>query len=85
MEEPTPLEFLTAIYRDENVPLPVRMRAAVEAAPYVHPKLSVSTNLTPEDFASRLERAIARSGVRLIEHDASEGQPEGSAQGQTSR
>ena len=39
------------------------MRAAIEAAPYFHPKLAVNANLNGgNDFATRLERAIARSG-----------------------
>jgi hypothetical protein len=41
------------------------MRAAIEAAPYIHPKLSATAVLTPEDFATRLERAILRSGVKM--------------------
>jgi hypothetical protein len=62
---------------NEALPLTVRMRAATEAAPYVHPKLS-ATAVFPagEDFATRLERAIARSGGKLIEHrqaDTAEG------------
>jgi hypothetical protein len=65
MDRPTPVEFLTAIYCDENVPLPVRMRAAIECAPYVHPKLSATAVMSSEDFGDRLERAILRSlGVR---------------------
>jgi hypothetical protein len=63
----TSLDFLRTIYLDENVPLSVRMRAAIEAAPYEHPRLAVTANLTSDDFAARLERAITRSGVKLIE------------------
>ena len=64
------LVFLQAIYRSANVPLPVRMRAAIEALPFESPKLSATALLTGDDFAARLERAIARSGAgaRLIEH-----------------
>jgi hypothetical protein len=39
----------------------------VAAAPYYHPKLSATATISVEDFASRLERAIMRSG-KLIEH-----------------
>ena len=60
-----PLDFLRAIYLDESVPLSVRMRAAIEAAPYVHPKLS-ATALIGDDFADRLERAILRSNGKVI-------------------
>jgi len=57
----TPLDFLKAVYSNNLLPLSVRMRAAVEAAPYVHPKLAVVGTVTSEDFASRLERAVLRS------------------------
>jgi hypothetical protein len=61
MNEPTPLDFLKAVYLNEGLPLSVRMKAAIEAAPYVHPKLSATAVLTSEDFGDRLERAILRS------------------------
>lgn len=58
----SPLDFLTAIYRDSRQPISRRLRAAIEAAPYFHPKLSATAVLRGDDFAARLERAIARSG-----------------------
>jgi hypothetical protein len=58
------LGFLQAIYKSRLVPLSVRMRAAVEALPFESPKLSATAVLTSEDFADRLEQAIARSGVK---------------------
>ena len=64
------LAFLQAIYRDQHVPLAVRMRAAIEALPFESPKLSATTVFPAgEDFAARLERAIFRSGAepKLIE------------------
>lgn len=69
MEDASPLDFLKAVYRDPRQPINRRLRAAIEAAPYLHPKLSATAVLTREDFAERLERAIARSGVapKLIE------------------
>ena len=62
-----PVEFLQAIYRDHRQPMNRRMRAAIEAAPYVHPKLAATVLLNGEDFAQRLDKAIARSHGRLIE------------------
>jgi hypothetical protein len=47
--------------------LAVRRRAAIEALPFESPKLSAMAVLPAGDFADRLERAIARSGVKLIE------------------
>jgi len=52
------------------LPLPVRLRAAIEAAPYEHPKLTAVAvgHLTGEDFYNRLERAIeAGNRAKLIE------------------
>jgi hypothetical protein len=66
----TSLEFLQAVYLNEQLPLSVRLRAAVEAAPYEHPKLTaVSVGYhTNETFADRLELAIERSNrAKLIE------------------
>lgn len=54
--DPTPLEFLQAIYTNEGVPLPVRMRAAIEAAPYCHPKLQVSASLDGRGFAEHMKQ-----------------------------
>jgi hypothetical protein len=70
----TPLDFLTAVYTNADLPLSVRLRAAIEAAPYIHPKLSATAYVPMgEGFAKRLERAIERSreGPKLIEHAAS--------------
>jgi hypothetical protein len=67
----SPLDFLCAIFCDARQPMHRRLRAAIEAAPYVHSKLSAVAvgHMSGEDFASRLERAIERSRVRpkLIE------------------
>jgi hypothetical protein len=66
MDEPTPLDFLRAVYLNPELPLSVRMKAAIEAAPYCHPKLSATAVIDPTEFADRLEKAIVRSGMRLI-------------------
>jgi hypothetical protein len=70
MSRPTSLEFLQAVYLNEQLPLSVRMRAAIESLPYEQPKLSAVAvgHLTGEDFYARLEQAIERSGrAKLIE------------------
>jgi hypothetical protein len=77
VSEVSPLEFLEAVFNNENLPLSVRMRAAIEAAPYRHSKLSTTANFHIDgtrSFAEALERAIARSRApvpqpALIEHE----------------
>jgi hypothetical protein len=74
----TPLDFLEAVYRNPDLPLGTRLRAAIEAAPYKHPKLSATAIATMDgqSFADALERAIERSkrpallnGPTTIEHE----------------
>jgi hypothetical protein len=61
----TSLEFLQAVVRNNDLPLSVRMRAASIAIQYETPK-PVQT-LAFFDIGDRLDRAIAASGVRMIE------------------
>lgn len=61
----TPLEFLQAVYEDDRLPLTTRMRAAAEAAPYMHPKLAVIANLENRGFGDQLEERVSRR-LRLI-------------------
>ena len=65
-DEVTPLHFLEAVYCNPNLPLATRLRAAIEAAPYKHPKLSVSAvaTMNGQSFAEALDRCIERSGIK---------------------
>jgi hypothetical protein len=66
--KPTPLEFLQAVYSNEGLPLSARLKAAIEAAQYVHPKLAVTANIQAGDFADQLDRAVERTRrVLMIE------------------
>jgi hypothetical protein len=71
----TAVQFLQEVYRNDAIPLGVRIRAAVEAAPFESPKLSATAILPGDgDFAERLKRAIIRSReLKLIEHQPSPG------------
>jgi hypothetical protein len=63
------LELLKAVYSDPDLPLQTRMRAAIAAAPYESPRLSMTAVVTGngEEFARRLELAIARSNAVRLE------------------
>lgn len=56
--KPNSLEFLQAVYLNEQLPLSVRMRAAIESLPYENAKISAVAvgYLNGEDFYNRLER-----------------------------
>jgi hypothetical protein len=41
------------------------MRAAIEAAPFIHPKLSVTAQMNSETFAAAMERARRRSAKAI--------------------
>lgn len=65
-----PLDFLQAVYRNPNVALQLRMKAAIEAAQYVHPRLAVTAVVEGQGFAARLEerlRRIAETKPKVIE------------------
>jgi hypothetical protein len=62
-------EFLQEIYRNEEVPLPVRMRAAIGGLPFGSPKLTAVANVN-FSFAIELDKKIeerAQRQMKLIE------------------
>jgi hypothetical protein len=63
------LGFLQLIYRNINVPLSIRMRAAALALPFESPKLAVTAYIDDCNFADRLEQALVRSAkaMKVIE------------------
>jgi hypothetical protein len=54
------LEFLQAVYCDNELPLPVRMRAAIAALPFESPKLAVTAMVSEQDFATLLDQRLKR-------------------------
>jgi len=56
----TSLELLQAVYRNPSMALPVRIRWAMAALPFEHPKLQVVSQVTENSFAEILERRIRR-------------------------
>lgn len=56
------LEFLRAVYGDSRQPISRRMRAAIAALPFEHPKLAVTATIDGgPGFAARLEAAISKT------------------------
>jgi len=80
MKEIDPLTFLKAVYMNVELPLSVRMRAAIELLPFTHPKLAVTEVVSEQDFATVLDRRLKRiEEMKLIEAkptiDGIEGKP----------
>jgi hypothetical protein len=68
MREIDPLDFLKAVYMNAELPLSVRMRAAIELLPFTHPKLAVVAQVTENDIATLLDRRIKRmEQMKVIE------------------
>jgi HEAT repeat protein len=55
------LDFLQAVYRNNSLPLSVRMRAAEAALPFERPKLAAVLSATMDDLGDKLERARLRA------------------------
>ena len=69
------LAFLQAVYRSPDQPLHTRMKAAIAALPYEHPKLAITALLDgTDDLGARLSRAIQRS-AKVIELRAAQPEP----------
>ena len=60
MKEVDPLTFLKAVYMNVELPLSVRMRAAMAVLPFTHPKLAVTAVVSEQDFATVLDRRLKR-------------------------
>ena len=67
-EGQTSLQLMQNVYRDRKLPLAVRVRCAVEAAPYENPRVSAVavTHMNSQSFAEALDRAISRSNGPVL-------------------
>jgi hypothetical protein len=74
MKEIDPLNFLKAVYMNAELPLSVRMRAAIELLPFTHPKLAVVAQVSEGDFAALLDRRLKR--IQQQEMKVIEAQPQ---------
>ena len=54
------LEFLQAVYMNDELPLLTRVRVAVACLPYEVPKLAVTAVVSEQDFATVLDRRLKR-------------------------
>src|SRR5215813_4792375 len=62
------LDLLRAVYRNNQLPLPTRMRAAIAALPHEVPRLAVTAQVTDMGVAELLDRRLKRiEQMKLIE------------------
>ena len=66
----TPIAFLRAVWCNERLPLSTRMRAAIAALPFEHPKLAVTAQVDGRGFAAKLEAIRARNVKAGLFHAA---------------
>jgi hypothetical protein len=59
------LDFLQAVYTSAGQSMGRRMRAAIAALPFEHPKLSVTAVVASDGFAAQLEAARTRSAKAI--------------------
>jgi hypothetical protein len=73
----SPLNFLLSVFRNEEVPLHTRLRAASEACKYSAPQLKAVAHVTTNSNAAAIDRArercanlakIIRLEPKAIEH-----------------
>jgi len=63
------LDLLRAVYRNNQLPLTTRMRAAIAALPFEVPKLAVTAVVSEQDFATVLDRRLKRiEEMKLLEN-----------------
>ncbi len=70
------LDFLRAVYCNEGLPLPVRMRAAIAALLFKSPNLAVTANVQGEGFAALLEARLRKIAQQKPEAITIEATPE---------
>jgi hypothetical protein len=63
-ENMSSVDYLRSVYRNPLQPTPVRMKAAIEAAPYEAPRLSVTASAEYVGFGDAPDAAIARARAR---------------------
>jgi len=67
--------LLESVYQNPEIPLAVRMRAAMAA---LRPKLAVTAQVSESDFAALLDRRLKRiEEMKLIEAKPTNGAPVG--------
>jgi len=54
----TPLEFMLAVMTNTNLPLAMRLDAAVMAAPYVHPRLKAVVHVQKPSGQNELQELL---------------------------
>jgi hypothetical protein len=82
----TSLQVMQAIYRNPTQPISRRMRVAMAALPFEHPKLSVTAALDGSGFAEEMKaiaRAMAFGGSTSAETTATDHTFEHDPSGQT--
>jgi TATA-box binding protein (TBP) (component of TFIID and TFIIIB) len=67
------LDLLRAVYRNDQLPLVTRMRAAIAALPFESPKLAVTAMVSEQDFATLLDQRLKR--MEAMRADEAKAQP----------